>query len=781
MVALAVGVGSIGYPRRALLQHAKVANPSRAQAHVGDSLPFLGTVVDRNETPIAAARLRIFPLEGENDTAGGQAANDAAPLLELATDSQGQFRTELSPGRYRAIVDGDGLVRSEANDLEVPGDAVRLVAIRAQTLSGVVNDQGRPAADTTVELMVEATGVRRSVITKADGVFLFADVPDGGALLWAYGPEVATRVHRVAEAGQDVQLTLEPATIVVARVRSTDGQPVAADAELEALDEEEFPPRFATASADGVVRFEGVLHGRYSLGARADGYVVGERVLFTTGATLPTVELQRGATVRGRVVDEAGRPVAQAELWFEADNGRTTSAWTLAEAARRFAGEGVGPRWGLGAGNEFIPRGELGVVRGPIPYPPIHEPSGQAVLQMAALAPSSQVEAAVWQRWSSDADGAFVIDGLAAQAGRIAVRSHVYSLGHSLPLVLPSGGELRDVVIVLRRGSALLGTVLDESGAPVAGARVVARSMHDQRDVSTDAAGRYRLGPVQGTYDVRITAFGFSDFRFQAVVDDTSVTADPVILVRASAELRGEILDPTGLPVVDADVRIAKGPITGRRDRSTQAGFVLRHVPSGDYELEIRHRDYPLLVVSASTREPARAMFAWGGGLRGSVFDAHTGQALPGAHINLRRGEYERDISADPDGSFAARALLPGTYAMRTSHSGYVDDAQEIDVAPGTSIGAVTADGLRVALRRGCILAGFVRDAYGRRIAKADVVAEAEGQRSKVRSDEEGRFRIRDAPTGEVRLTVVYDGRQGTLVLTTAPGDERLDVVIDVE
>src|SRR5262249_26344141 len=149
------------------------------------------------------------------------------------------------------------------------------------------------------------------------------------------------------------------------------------------------------------------------------------------------IVLSRGATVEGRVLDGEGRPIAGARIELAGEDGTP-----LAGAGATAAAPGL----------RFEARGELGGLRGAIPYPPARALSG---------APAS----------ATAKDGRFRVTGL--RPGRVVVSAwHPdFMRGSAAPVELPPGGSAT-VELRLEPGQLVRGRVLDERGDPIAGAEV---------------------------------------------------------------------------------------------------------------------------------------------------------------------------------------------------------------------------------------------------------------------------------------------------------------------
>ena len=123
----------------------------------------------------------------------------------------------------------------------------------------------------------------------------------------------------------------------------------------------------------------------------------------------------------------------------------------------------MGARWPSAPARGFHGRssrletaGELGVLRGPIPYPP--------------LVPI-KVDVAPTLGFVTDAKGAFRISGLPAGKVVVSASHPQFAVGRSTEIVLTPGAVV-ETRVILRRGTSLRGVVVDERGRGLAGAEV---------------------------------------------------------------------------------------------------------------------------------------------------------------------------------------------------------------------------------------------------------------------------------------------------------------------
>ena len=189
----------------------------------------------------------------------------------------------------------------------------------------------------------------RHVHTDAAGRFGFGALAAGAYELRAEPPgrnEQFTRAVDVADGGlaEGIELVV-PRGLALAG--SVERAPGAASEVLWLLasPEEGGEQLTARVARDGTFRFDGLVVGRYtvSLAQAVAGFVLEPLRRVEAGATDVRLVLERAATIGGRGVDDAGRPV-RARVWSRAAGSESGSAVRSTDANGRFSLE-VSPRF----------------------------------------------------------------------------------------------------------------------------------------------------------------------------------------------------------------------------------------------------------------------------------------------------------------------------------------------------------------------------------------------------------------------------------------------------
>ena len=152
----------------------------------------------------------------------------------------------------------------------------------------------------------------------------------------------------------------------------------------------------------------------------------------------------------------------------------------------------------------------------------------------------------------------------------------------------------------LLSGYAVSGQVTDASGNAIASAMVTLMSEsnpQDQYSTATLQDGSYAFPAVPpGTYDLVVLADGYQAFVGAAVVVSGTTSLSATALIVSTTQLKGVVVDPTGLAVPGANVVVtdASGHVLGIAMTGHDGGFAITTAfaaePHG-HDLEVRYVD----------------------------------------------------------------------------------------------------------------------------------------------------------------------------------------------
>jgi hypothetical protein len=452
----------------------------------------------------------------------------------------------------------------------------------------------------------------------------------------------------------------------------------------------------------------------------------------------------------------------------------------------------------------FLPRGELGVMLGPIP--PLPAP-GAAVAKPATIDPSSPAAAQMASEpaplpvqarppiWTTGADGAFRIHGLAKGKVTVLAIAPGFAEGRSRQVALEGAQVVIGVEVVLSPGTFVVGKVTDQHHVPVVGAQVTAKpDVGNPIDAFTDDQGEYRIGPVSGTLQMHASSYGHGEAnRAVELPVAKGRTADEhredFVLEVADATLAGTIDDANGTAVKGAQIEVVGGAGDGRRAIAAADGtFSIEMLPAGPIRVRVRHPDYPVAELDTTATSGAvqrvRLKIPLGGAIEGAVIDATSGS--PQASIVITAtgpNGSEAEATTDKNGLWKLGPLTPGSWKLVVKLPGFLALSREVDVTAARTPGQTSVRDVRLELQRGALVGGTVRDARGQRLAGAVVrvvPANGSGSATEGTTDNLGEFKIRDAPTGDVIVTATKGDATGATRATVRPGDEILGLSIDV-
>lgn len=432
------------------------------------------------------------------------------------------------------------------------------------------------------------------------------------------------------------------------------------------------------------------------------------------------------ARINVEVRDETGRPVAGARLALVDPSGAP-----LGEAPPA-------------AAHRLEPMGELGVLRGPIPYPPLDGP----------------LESGAASSLQSDTAGRFSF--ALREAGRGSVVAHHAALGAGRSAEVSwSPGHDAQAVILLRRGLPARGRVVDEQGG-VGDAEVWRGEL---MITLADATGRFELAGLEVPAEVEVRARGHLPARGTLVPGGEEVE---IRMALARGRVTGVVLDERGFAVAGASLELSGSGGARLRTLSDRRGeFILEGVPGGRLGLRAAATGYPVWSSDqVAAGDDVRVALVPGGGVAGELRDEVTGELPVGAEIVIEdaQGERQRGRFLDRRGRFEVGPLSAGLARLQAEAAGYLPAKLTLMVPPGERPGEMTARDLRITLVLGGSVVGTVTDRYGQPQANVEVA----GGDLTTRTDSAGRYRLTPLASGVI--TVSAQAASG--VVTVAAGRE---------
>ena len=408
----------------------------------------------------------------------------------------------------------------------------------------VLDPAGQPVQEAVLDVMpVQCGGEIREIDT--DGGRGFLPWP-GRFLLTVRAVGFVPWTGEVDAPGEMLTVRLTPGTGVMGRVTDDDGNPVrGARLALEAEGKAAAPSLIAS-DADGYFYVEGLEAGSYTLRAEGAGHIPRARkgISLTSGRIESVaVVLSRAADLRLAVSGEKKEPLSGAVVSVvtsgtaglrlpDGERERLAAlSWETGPDGTALVGPlPVGLRLRLAVrGDRYAPQSIELALREPREARSVELRRGGALRLLATDTEGAPVPGATVQLSSPDArdadllaekppageDGRVVLDGLPEGSYTLVVRAEGFrpEIVKGLKLTLAAD---RVLGVELQRGTTLVGRVVSESGAPLAGAKVTATFAQGGSELRQEAVagedGAFRLdGLPDGAVRIHVERQGYED------------------------------------------------------------------------------------------------------------------------------------------------------------------------------------------------------------------------------------------------------------------------------
>ncbi|MCU0292783.1 MAG: carboxypeptidase regulatory-like domain-containing protein [Thermoanaerobaculaceae bacterium] len=617
-----------------------------------------------------------------------------------------------------------------------------------------------------------------------------------------------------------VTLTFSTGTTLALEVQTPDAAPLAAvTVEVFARDAGEGPYvrrpspgdlRFqepagvATSDAEGKASLAALAPGKAWVLLRLPGYVprVLEAEIPAAGLDLGPQTLQPGIEITGRVVDEAGKGLADATIHagtmagiggFEGGRSDAEGRFTIPDQPRDGELVLLARLKGFTMTAEKVslpPEGEVvlrmrraRVLTGTVVDAETRAPVKDAVViamrileRVSGGGAGMQYSTQGAANGRTDDSGEFRLEGLEPQEHSLTVRAQGYQ-AFSQQVRLPAEGELQPLTIAIKKGLELRGRVVDTSGQPIPGAQVNASStdVDISSRVRTGSYGGARSGP-DGTFLIQGLAAGKHEVRARTE-DGASGRAvaeagaqDVLLRLERPGTVQGRVRAPEGAEVGSLKVRLygEGGGSYFNGDATTDGGgaFVLEQVPAGTYHVMVEARavaarSQEVKVESGRTTTVEVVLESTGtvvGTIRGlSASELETCEIFGGSGA----------VRPTLDGAFRIEGVREGPGQVRAT----VREDGRLRVVP-VEVKAGETVTVEIDFGRGATVTGTVSRSAGT-VAMLLVNARGAGGGGTATTDSAGAFRLEGVPLGEVEVTV-HD-LTGKLLVT-----RRVDVQSDL-
>lgn len=424
-----------------------------------------------------------------------------------------------------------------------------------------------------------------------------------------------------------------------------------------------------------------------------------------------TLQIPTGMSARGRVVDELGHGVADAEIVIAGWGGGR------AEVIGHSAGDGsfdlrgvactchIGARkpghrpsamrtftTAEGAEVEFtilLVRGG-GAIAGTV-FDPAGTPVAGAVVRAGSteqgnhnLPDGGNAMAPQCEYVRTDAAGRFLVASTLTGSVPLAVRDP--GLAPWRQDVAVDAGRTTEVAVHLQHGATLTGRAVDRGGEPLAAVSIRVGEWRDlgNRSVRTAADGSYHLdGLAAGSSEAIASHDDHGTVRATLeLIAGAAQRWDPVL--GGGLQLRGRVLDENDRPVAsvmveaDPDPRRAGDRWHGFASTDAEGHFVLRDVPEGrTLHLSFRRRMFPELHLDGvqagadelQVRLPRPAWVHMRGSVRGPDGTVLANVTIS-PHLQDSRSGTPVETVDPATGAFELGPYPPGSYTLRIAAAG---------------------------------------------------------------------------------------------------------------
>jgi hypothetical protein len=376
----------------------------------------------------------------------------------------------------------------------------------------------------------------------------------------------------------------------------------------------------------------------------------------------------------------------------------------------------------------------------------------------------------------TDSEGRFEFADLIPGHARLAVQGPVWVLAGQPPEI-----DLKDMtpadgvqVYVVRTG-AVEGRIVDA----VTGREIEAASVEIayRRSNITGPDGVYRVvGIPPGTHYYNYsTPPGFvrcTNASTPRVEVRSGETTKVDIAACSAPPIVGRIVDERGTPVEGAWVSARRegGPIRGAETAPDGTFTVYGYEPGDEIEILARKdgyvstTEYGIRVTRTGLKDPTLVL-PTGGTVRGRILDS-TGKPFPGVTAYIEQHDYlgmTPQARSDSEGIFELHSIEPGLRVVKAWRIVYGQD----DLRAEAEVEVIAGEASRVELRLPAVeqntLSGWVRDEVGRPVASVTVGAWASFQNVSAAvpmtlTDSDGHFDLPYYGVGPCRATANVDG-----------------------
>ncbi|MHC4661894.1 MAG: carboxypeptidase regulatory-like domain-containing protein [Planctomycetota bacterium] len=719
----------------------------------------------------------------------------------VASDNSGNYSIQLDADIKKYSVKIRSKTHNDIDEhiLEIPHETKGVYIKNYQLergiiVSGTITDAATRKPLEGVKICTDDFGFGKETHSDAQGKYLLGGIGVGVVDLKFRLIKYVSEHREVNATAEGIQLdvTMAAGGTIEGKVTDSQGSNLdrihvsAVNLDTGNLSDKSRKDAWATWTGRNGYKFAGVNAGsKYSVVAGGEGYLMQEKqILVQKGETVKVdFELSPVPAIHGRVTNEQGEPIKGAEVEF-------TEYWKNRHGASEIAERYESERDSGSGYNRFVH----------------HQNSRNGTST---------------PRFTTEKDGKFKIDNASPGCWMVKVKAEGYIENETGPIIYTHEHGCENLSIILEKGRAISGTVMDTDGNPISkvAVSVTADLYHRAGEAETDEKGNYTIAGIRsGELEIDATLKGYYggyirtvepgqdkvDFTLNkcGVIRGRIVGVDEYKQVNVRAE-PNEALPSITYPF-DADNKTLREFRTKNGERDERSASDYFHYPKNEFEIFVPAGIYKItatgsgflgtevkdiVVEDGQATEGVTIEVAKGASIKVTVLRKEDRVPLQHATINLipedkhdksrASGKNNTHGWTERDGSVTIAGVIPGKYYVRAKGSSFSGNT----IGP-VDIGLEKKTEVEILLGEAGMIIGKVLDHTGQ--PKKEVIVtlifrDSHEQTNRhidnKETDKNGMFSFSGLTAGKYTLQAELDKKAGFAALFSV-GDGKIEVEV---